>query len=119
MNTIRTGCGTCSYYFNGCCSNLYGCSDWEDTKATNTTNPNTTLYYPQVEGITPTVVSPRHQSRVETTRCNYDTGGYGGLDATLNKIGWENVKQVLPCYCGGGEYFYTIIYTPMEDKSDE
>ena len=50
--------------------------------------------------------------KVEAVRCNYDTGGYahGGLTNTINYIGWENIKAVLPCYCGNGEYFYTIIY---------
>ena len=33
-----------------------------------------------------------------------------GLTETINQIGYENVLQILPCYCGYGEYFYTIIY---------
>ena len=52
-------------------------------------------------------------SEIKTTRTHYDASernGEAGLEATLNEIGWENVLQVLPCYCGCGEYFYTIIY---------
>lgn len=40
-----------------------------------------------------------------------------GLEGTLNKIGYENVLQVLPCYLGQGEYFYTIIY--KDDEADD
>lgn len=39
-----------------------------------------------------------------------------GLQETLNDIGWENVLQVLPCYCGNGECFYTIIYKEDENN---
>ena len=55
-------------------------------------------------------------SEIKTIRTHYDPINYmeevkeKGLEATLNEIGWENVLQVLPCYCGNGEYFYTIIY---------
>jgi hypothetical protein len=55
-------------------------------------------------------------SRIKTIRTHYDSINRfereieKGLEATLNEIGWENVLQVLPCYCGNGEYFYTIIY---------
>lgn len=54
-------------------------------------------------------------SKIKTIRTHYEThyGKYReekGLEATLNDIGWENVLQVIPCYCGSGEYFYTIIY---------
>ena len=41
-----------------------------------------------------------------------------GLEKTLNDIGWENVLQVLPCYCGNGEYFYTIIYKENEHDGE-
>lgn len=55
-------------------------------------------------------------TKLKTTRTHYDPIKYmeevkeKGLEATLNEIGWENVLQVIPCYCGYGEYFYTIIY---------
>ena len=55
-------------------------------------------------------------SKLKTTRTHYDAIKYmgevkeKGLETTLNEIGWENVLQVLPCYCGNGECFYTIIY---------
>ena len=52
-------------------------------------------------------------SEIKTIRTHYDARerfGEAGLEETLNDIGWENVLQVLPCYCGNGEYFYTIIY---------
>ena len=55
-------------------------------------------------------------SKLKTIRTHYDAIKYmgevkeKGLETTLNEIGWENVLQVLPCYCGNGEYFYTIIY---------
>ena len=55
-------------------------------------------------------------SEIKTTRTHYDPKKWEGkviekgLEATLNDIGWENVLQVIPCYCGYGEYFYTIIY---------
>jgi hypothetical protein len=55
-------------------------------------------------------------SEVKTIRTHYDRMMYRerelekGLEETLNEIGWENVLQVLPCYCGNGECFYTIIY---------
>lgn len=47
-----------------------------------------------------------------TTRTHYDggQGGEQGLCLTLREIGWDNVLEVIPCYCGNGEYFYTIIY---------
>lgn len=53
-----------------------------------------------------------------TTRTHYDGNQYGekGLCLTLREIGWENVLQVLPCYCGNGEYFYTIIYCEEEEN---
>ena len=49
---------------------------------------------------------------VNAVRCHYDTGGYRnqGLCETINEIGIENVFQIIPCYCGNGMYFYTIIY---------
>lgn len=55
-------------------------------------------------------------SKIRTIRTHYDSINRfereieKGLEETLNDIGWENVLQVLPCYCGNGEYFYTIIY---------
>ena len=55
-------------------------------------------------------------SEIKTTRTHYDPIRHmekvveKGLEATLNEIGWENVLQVIPCYCGYGEYFYTIIF---------
>ena len=53
--------------------------------------------------------------KVKAVRCLFDEcGAYVGLEKTLNKIGYENVLQVLPMYCGGGEYFYTIIYKESE-----
>lgn len=49
--------------------------------------------------------------KVKAVRCGFDEYVADvGLEKTLNKIGYENVLQVLPMYCGGGEYFYTIIY---------
>lgn len=48
---------------------------------------------------------------VKTIRTHYDVcGEEKGLEATINKIGYKNILQILPCYCGGSEYFYTIIY---------
>lgn len=50
-------------------------------------------------------------SEIKTIRTHYDANQVEkGLEVTLNDIGWENVLQVLPCYCGYGECFYTIIY---------
>lgn len=55
--------------------------------------------------------------RVKTIRTHYEPHYKElGLEATLNKIGYENVLQVLPCYCGENEYFYTIIYRSEEDE---
>ena len=52
--------------------------------------------------------------KVKAVRCLFDEcGAYVGLEKTLNKIGYENVLQVLPMYCDG-EYFYTIIYKESE-----
>jgi hypothetical protein len=55
--------------------------------------------------------------RIRTVRTHYDGNAFGelGLEAEINKIGYENVLQILPCYCGCGEYFYTIIYREQED----
>lgn len=61
-------------------------------------------------------------SEIKTTRTHYDPMSYHGevkekgLQAVLNEIGWENVLQVLPCYCGYGEYFYTIIYKVVKEE---
>ena len=53
--------------------------------------------------------------KVKAVRCHFDKYGADvGLEEALNKIGYENVLQVLPMYCGGGEYFYTIIYKESE-----
>ena len=49
--------------------------------------------------------------KIKTTRVPYDTQReYLGLEDTLNEIGDENIKMVLPVYYGGGEVGYTIIY---------
>jgi hypothetical protein len=49
--------------------------------------------------------------KVFSTRTHFDSGRNElGLTETINKIGYENVLQILPCYCGDGECFYTIIY---------
>lgn len=49
--------------------------------------------------------------KVCSTRTRFDGGKCDlGLTETINEIGYENVLQILPCYCGYGEYFYTIIY---------
>ena len=61
-------------------------------------------------------------SEIKTIRTHYDQIMWReevkekGLEATLNDIGWENVLQVLPCYCGNGEYFYTIIYKESQNN---
>ena len=49
--------------------------------------------------------------KVCSLRTHFDgSGSEQGLTSTINEIGYENILQILPCYCGGGEYFYTIIY---------
>lgn len=47
--------------------------------------------------------------KIYTTRTHYN-----GLEILINDIGYENILQILPCYCGGNEYFYTIIYKEKE-----
>lgn len=49
--------------------------------------------------------------KVATIRTHYDPYlSEAGLEEMINKIGYKNILQILPCYCGNGEYFYTIIY---------
>ena len=56
--------------------------------------------------------------KVKAVRCHFDEHGADvGLEKALNKIGYENVLQVLPMYCGGEEYFYTIIYKESEAEA--
>lgn len=43
--------------------------------------------------------------KIQTTRCRFEQ-----LQEYIIKIRWNNVQQILSCYCGNGEYFYTIIY---------
>lgn len=48
---------------------------------------------------------------IQTTRVHYDGhNGEQSLCDKINSIGYENILQILPCYCGSGEHFYTIIY---------
>ena len=55
--------------------------------------------------------------KIKTLRVHFDASSYElSLEDTINKIGYENILQVMPIYCGGGEYFYTIIY--VEKVSD-
>lgn len=56
--------------------------------------------------------------KVRTVRTHYYLeGSYDslGLEDMLNHIGYDNVLQILPCYCGHGEHFYTIIYKEKEN----
>ena len=56
--------------------------------------------------------------RIRTKRTHYEGWehiGEVGLEEEINQIGYENILQILPCYCGVGEYFYTIIYREKED----
>lgn len=60
--------------------------------------------------------------RVCATRTHFEEVkmiGELGLTETINKIGYENILQILPCYCGMGEYFYTIIYKDLESEGAE
>lgn len=58
--------------------------------------------------------------KVCSTRTHFDGGRNElGLSERINEIGYENVLQILPCYCGGGEYFYTIIYKDIENSTEE
>ena len=55
--------------------------------------------------------------KVCATRTHYDgTKSELGLVETINKIGVENILQIVSCYCGMGEYFYTIIYKDVESE---
>lgn len=54
---------------------------------------------------------------VKTIRTHYNSYGEDkGLEATINEIGYENILNILPCYCGEGEYFYTLIYIENNEK---
>ena len=56
--------------------------------------------------------------KVYSQRVRFRTDKYGfGLADTINQIGYENILQILPCYDGGNECFYTIIYK-TENRSD-
>ena len=58
--------------------------------------------------------------KVCSTRTHFDgSRSELGLTATINEIGYENVLQILPCYCGGGEYFYTIIYKDTSHPTEK
>lgn len=58
--------------------------------------------------------------KVCATRTHFDgTRCESGLVETINTIGYENILQILPCYCGMGEYFYTIIYKDSESEDTE
>lgn len=57
---------------------------------------------------------------IKTLRTHYDPipAAYKekGLEGIINEIGWENILQIMPCYCGHGEYFYTVIYKAGEEE---
>lgn len=54
---------------------------------------------------------------IKTIRTHYEeTYGDLGLEKTINKIGYENILNILSCYCGNGEYFYTIIYKENKEE---
>lgn len=58
--------------------------------------------------------------KVLSTRTHFDGSKCElGLTETINKIGYENVLQILPCYCGCGEYIYTIIYKDTEHQTEK
>ena len=58
--------------------------------------------------------------KVCSTRTHFDgSKGSLGLTETINEIGYENVLQILPCYCGYGEYFYTIIYKDTDHPTEK
>lgn len=53
----------------------------------------------------------KHETKhmVKTTRTHYKNIGKS-LEKTINEIGYENILQILSCYGGCGECYYTIIY---------
>lgn len=55
--------------------------------------------------------------KVRTVRTHYykPNSNELELEKIINNIGYENVLQIIPCYCGHGEYFYTIIYEEEEN----
>ena len=58
--------------------------------------------------------------KVCSTRTHFDgSRNELGLTETINEIGYENVLQILPCYCGCGEYFYTIIYKHTDHPTEK
>lgn len=53
--------------------------------------------------------------KIKAIRTHFDANKTEkGLEATINEIGYENIVNILPCYCGYGECFYTIIYKEIE-----
>ena len=57
--------------------------------------------------------------KVFSIRTHFDEGRNElGLTETINKIGYENILQILPCYRGSGEYFYTIIYIDKDHTKE-
>jgi hypothetical protein len=42
---------------------------------------------------------------IKTVRCHYEK-----LSDYINQVGYENILNILSCYGGCGEYFYTLVY---------
>ena len=56
---------------------------------------------------------------IKTLRTHYQeipSSNELGLEKTINNIGYENILEILPCYAGEDEYFYTIIYEEKEKR---
>lgn len=54
---------------------------------------------------------------IKTARTHYDGDMiHESLEKLINKIGYENILNILPTYYGGGEVAYTIIYKESGDE---